>query len=335
MRFFLWSCVLLAALASSALSAQSLQAQLTRFNNSPAWEGVSSDENNAELIGQFRGKPFVCSNASDYTPQDSAAASRAFSDFVEYGAKGDRIQNFWDDAGHKQKRESLLASAVKAGSWKAVYVDSVWSLRYPKAGESHETAVSHLESLVRQGIPLAAYKYATYLFGRDDKTMYELLDQAIQRGSPEAMELVGTTIVIQSKELRPVGKAMLDCALSQGHAGAYAALGQLADMEGRRVDAYRLWLQGANKGCNSCAQSLESFAKIRNGYTVVTPMSELEPELTRIEEFDSDNILYQLSELPDLSRPLPPELAFHFNDEDLLKLLELERAERARSTDGP
>lgn len=335
MRILLLTCALFAPLASAAVPAESLQARLARFNHSPVWQSSNSDEPNSELTGRFRGKLFVCRNANDHTPQDDAVASRAFGDFVEYNAQGDRIQNFWNDAGHKQKRESLLAAAVKTGSWKAAYMDSVWSLRYPKAGESHERAVAHLESLVRQGVPLAAYKYATYLFGRDDKAMYELLDEAIQRGSPDAMELVGASIVVQSKELRPVGKAMLDCALSQGHAAAYAPLGQLADMEGRRVDAYRLWLQGANSGCESCARSLESFAKIRSGYTAASSASELLPELARIEKFYSDNVLYELSELPDVYRPLPADMAFHVSDEDLLKLLELEQVTRAYSSDGP
>ncbi|MBB6242972.1 hypothetical protein [Rhodanobacter sp. MP1X3] len=334
MRIFLLSCVLFAVLAGSAASAQPLQ-PLASLNHSPVWDGVSSEENNAELIAQFRGKPFVCRKAKDHTPEDSANASRAFDDLVKYVDQGERIENFWNDSAHKQRREDLLAAAIKAGSWKATYLDSVWSIRYPKDGKAQGVASVQLERLVRQGIPLAAYKYATYLYGRDDKAMYQLLADAIERGSPEAMELVGGTIVIQSKALRPAGKAMLDCALSQGYAAAYNDLGVLADMEGHRLDAYRLWEKGVNSGCEECAHALEGFAKIRKGYTPASSMGELVPELARIEKFYSDNFLYELSGLPDLYLPLPDELAFHTSDADLFKLLELEQFVRAHTSDGP
>lgn len=285
---------------------------------------------NVHLVSQFKAKNFVCRNATQFTPKESDAAARAFSEFVEYNETGGKTENFWMDAANKQKRENLLSAALKAGSWKADYVDSVWSIRFPKGPESAKDASARLVKLVEKGVPIAVYKYATYLFGRDDKDMYYLLDAAIDRGSPHAMALVGGNIVVQSRALRPLGKALLECAASQGHADAYYSLGELANMESRQVDAYRFWEKGINEGCEECIRVMRDVAWVR-GFSLDGPaqdssvdkltMEDYMPELQRIKKFYDKNFFYEISELPEFYLPLPDELIFQLSDAELLKTL--------------
>ncbi len=299
--------------------------RLEEFNHSVRFDGVSADELDRTWISEFKKGDFVCRNAVDYTPQETAPAQREFAEFVRFVKLGGADENFWTNPANRKKREDLMASAVKAGSWKGAYVDSVWSIRFPKPGQSPQEVSRQLEELVRQGIPISAYKYATYLYGRDDDTMHYLMKAAIDRGSPNAMEWVGGSIVVRSKQLRPLAKSMLACAAAQGNANAYADLGRLADMEGRKVDAFRLWVKGVNSGCDRCVENLARFAKIRTGYDpATTSLMDLMPELKQIDHFYSESFMYEDTELPDLFRPLPVALEFHPTDEDILKLLEFE-----------
>ena len=276
------------------------------------------------LISAFKGRPFECRNAVDHTPLDAAEAQGKFNEFVHHVKLGGADKNFWASEVNRNKREDLLKSTVNSGSWKAVYVDSVWSIRSPDASRS-QSASDQLEQLVRQGIPVATYKYATYLYGRDDKTMYYLLEEAIDRGSPDAMELVGGNIVAPSKQLRPLAKAMLDCAVNQGNANAYGHLGRLAEMEGHKVDAFHLWVKGLNNGCDECVDNLARLAKSRKGNDPApAPMNGSMPELKRIAQFYSDTFMYEDTKLPDLFRPLPAALEFHPSDEEVLKLFGFE-----------
>lgn len=143
------------------------------------------------------------------------------------------------------------------------------------------------------------------------------------------MASVGSTIVAQSKALRPLAKPMLECAVDQGNADAYKALGILADMEGRRLDAYRLWERGTNLGCEGCIKHLENIAKVRPGYKISTPFTDLMPELVAIRKFYASNFFHGLSSLPDFERSLPEKLVFRPSDAELLKLLKLEQQMRA------
>ena len=306
------------------------QSNLEDFNHSPKWVDSAGQINpDPGLMKYFQNMKFVCHNASGFTPKENKSAAKAFSELVQYTSEGDQIKGFWNSPEHKQKREGLLATAIKAGSWKAAYVNSVWAIKYPSAETPIEVASTKLHELVSQGIPIAAYKYASYLFGRDYETMYYLYAEAIKRGSPQAMSAVGGTIVVRVQELHPLGKQLLECAVGQGYAEAYDHLGLLADMEGRRVDAYHLWEKGINEGCEGCIKKMSNLAKVRHGYSVDVPMMELMPELMRIKEFNENNFFYQLTELPDFYRRLPDELIFHLNDSELLSLLKLEKFSRA------
>lgn len=317
-------CVAFSSLNFAGVAPNTLEA----FNSSPTWDGTSAEiSDDPALVAQFKGKNFVCRDVNDYTPKESEAAAHAFSEFVLYSIAGDKVDNFWMDETHRKERERLLSTALKAESWKADYLDSVWTIRYSKDAKTRQAADARLIKLVEKGVPIAVYKYARYLFGRDGKYMYYLLDAAIDRGSPNAMVSVGTTIIVQSKALRPIGKAFLECAASRGHASAYKGLGILADMEGRRLDAYRLWGKGVNEGCEACISYMLNIAKSRD-YSPNRSLEEFVPELVRIKKFHDESVFYRMTELSDFKRQLPAELFFHPGDAELLLLLKNEQALR-------
>ncbi|PAM84812.1 hypothetical protein CES87_05115 [Pseudomonas sp. ERMR1:02] len=87
------------------------------------------------------------------------------------------------DPAHRKKRETLLEAAIKAGSWKAKYFDSVWSYRYTKVGDSKKQAFARLVELGGQGIPIAAYKIGTYLEGRMTACITGSMPQSTEEAS--------------------------------------------------------------------------------------------------------------------------------------------------------
>lgn len=328
---FVFSCIAAAQLPDEGLE---------EFNRSPAWENSSGEtSDNPSLTKPFKGKKFICRDEAAFTPKEEAAASDAFREFVEYVSRADQVESFFMDAANRKAREDLLGAAIKAGSWKAKYFDSVWSYRYTKVGDSKEEAFARLVELGIQGIPIAAYKTGTY-FGAQDDDMYFWFDAAVDRGSADAMTAVGSTIVVQSKALRPIGKLMLECAVSKNHARAYKSLGMLADMEGRWLDAYRLWIKGVNEGCKECFMHIESIArtlnKKGNNFTLFTAEEDwvagnTTQALDLIKKFYADNWSYEISGLPDFARRLPKEMEFHPSDAALLMTLESQRRQRADS----
>jgi len=299
-------------------SCQSTQQQLESFNRSQPWDGVSANEGDSALLAHFRGYSFTCRKAEDFTAQENPRAADAFDAFRDYVQTGNRIDHFWEDPAHPQTRRQLLSAAVDAGSWRAKYLQAMWSIRMQEDEQSVREAGEQLQALTREGIPLAAYRYATLLPGRDDQTMYQLLIAAIERGSPDAMTLVAESIIARSKELRPLAKPMLDCALAQSHTEAYEGLGKLADMEGRGVDAYRLWEEGANHGCQECVGHLENLARAQPGYTYASQLEQTMPGLARLKRYYAGNADYELTSLPDFQPRPPPALAYHIDDKDLL-----------------
>lgn len=183
---------------------------LEDFNHFPSWDGTSAYlSTDPSLAAHFKGKKYVCSELKDASPIESDEAARAFNEFVDYTKQGSKIDNFWMDATHKKQREDLLSAAIKAGSWKADYLDSVW-VAWRKNGEAAQQASAKFLELVQRGVPIVIYKYASNLFGRDHESMYYLYSAAIDRGSPHAMTAVGTTIVVQSKPCGLLAKPCLN-----------------------------------------------------------------------------------------------------------------------------
>lgn len=160
--------------------------ELDRFNHSPPWDDVSAEEMDRTLIAQFKGRSFVCRQAKDHTPEDTDNAARAFDEFVQYSTHGDLVPDFWGSEATRKKRLDLIRTAIKAGSWKAEYVDSVWAFRVRGDTAAHQDAARRLEKLAAQGIPVAAYTYATFL-EQVPEEQERVMSEAIDRGSPDAM----------------------------------------------------------------------------------------------------------------------------------------------------
>lgn len=319
MRFFAVLLTVLSCFVSMAAHAQiGEQRRLMQFNHAAPWDGVSADELDHVLVKQYANKPFQCRRAIDYTPEETPAAVRAFSAFVEYSKHGDSVTAFWRDGAARERRAQLLAEAIDAGSWKAQYTDAVWAFRMASNEAARQLAGKRLAKLAERGFPVAIYTYATYLDAAPDEQA-RLFSEAIDRGSPEAMVIIGGSMIVRSKQLRSMGEAMLDCALSQGYVNAYWGLGRLADMQGRQVDAYRLWEKGANAGCAGCIDELMAFPKIRPG-------EDLMPEPKWIKAVLGRNLFYDMTRLQDLATPVPADLAFHVSDGDVLRLLKLRAA---------
>lgn len=323
MKFLFRSFVagMLVVSCATACAEAALQDRLAKLNRSPTHDDATRSEHSTELLARFDGRPFQCRNSIDYTPEETAEAASAFDAFVRYVKHGDSIQDFWMDPKRRAERERLIAKAIEIGSWKAEYVDAVWRLTTRSSSDAHEKAVRQLEGLVERGIPIAAYKYATFL-DRDPDEQYRIHAEAIDRGSADSMAAVGGNMIARSMKLRADGKAMLECALAQGKAETYSMLGKLALMEGRWVDAYRLWGEGVNKGCDSCVSRLLAFARIRPGYRLSQPREDFMPELERIRRFYAKNYFYSDTRLDEFKMPLPSDMAFHFSDEELVTLLE-------------
>ena len=95
------------------------QSNLEDFNHSPKWVDSAGQINpDPGLMKYFQNMKFVCHNASGFTPKENKSAAKAFSELVQYTSEGDQIKGFWNSPEHKQKREGLLVTAIKAGSRK-------------------------------------------------------------------------------------------------------------------------------------------------------------------------------------------------------------------------
>jgi hypothetical protein len=293
---------------------------LTRFNRVAARGQRYDVPPNEELLAAFKDKSFVCKHAAKTTPVDNEKAEQAFKKFVEFYLRGTRIKDFWMDENNRRDREALITAAVKAGSWKAAYVDSVWAMHANRDKDVQMAALKRLWKLVERNIPIAVGKYASFLVYQP-QDLYLALAEAVSQGDSNAMLAVNGEILYRVEQLLPVGKAMTQCAFEQGNPESYSALGLIAEREGRLVDAYRLWEKGVNNGCSSCIEYMQEFARIRPDYVMEKAMIDYFPELKEIRDFYSANFLSAITNLDDLYLPLPSDLKFHVTDADIVKLL--------------
>lgn len=283
---------------------------------------VDSDE---VLIKYFSNIDFTCENESDFTPKESPEATQAFWAFINYVNEGSKIKGYWNEKEHQQKRDGLLTAAVKVGSWKADYLESVWDMSGPRESPTVLKAQKRLRKLAYKGIPIAAYKYATPFYGWDSETFYYLMSEAIKRGSPHAMTKVGNIIAHRDKmeHLYPIGKQLLECAASQNFANAYGSLGRITYYTGHKLKAYQLWETGANKGCEDCIDRMGDLAKVRRGYAPHVMPLDLMPELRVVKDYYDYNYFYRLTELPELQRSeIPDNMKFHASKFELFLLLQ-------------
>lgn len=317
-------------LAVNAITGHAIERdeEILRLNNLNIPADYQPQENDPELVKAFQGYKFQCTKEDGFNPKETKVAKKRFDDFVGY------FNNHPSPSNEQvKKRLELLLKAVDSGSWKAKYVDVMWQIRETRGGPNAQALAKELTKLAEEGIPIAIQQYVESMGGFYDQPAERnrLLKLAVDRGSPEAMGLVGGAIASRSVVLRELGKQLLSCAIKQGEPQAYESLGKIAWHEGRWVDAYRLWEQGANRGCEECIGRMERFSTLRPDYRVADGMYGSNSALKLLREFYSNQLLYQISKMHNLITPAPKAMQFHITDEQIANLARKESAERGIS----
>lgn len=316
------------ALSAHAVTgyASDTDAELRRLNNLNVPENFQPQENDPALVNAFQHYQFDCRSESGFNPKESKTAQERFDAFVTYF---NRHRTPTDE--QAKKRLDLLTAATKSGSWKAKYVDMIWEIREVRGGPRAQALAKELTGLAEEGIPIAIYQYVERMGGFYDQPdeRNRMLKAAIDRGSPQAMALVGGSIASRSVVLRELGKKLLACAIKQGEPQAYESLGKIAWHEGRWVDAYRLWEQGANKGCEDCIGRMEQFSTLRADFHIDDGVHGSNSTLKALRGYYADQRLYQITNMHTLLTPASRELQFHVTDEQLVSLVKKESAARA------
>jgi hypothetical protein len=102
--------------------------------------------------------------------------------------------------------------------------------------------------MTNEGTPVVIYAYLMWTMSwLQGEERYRIFKAAIDRGSPQAMEVIGAELAMKSEKLGSMGKEMLTCAIGQGEPNAYA---------------YRLFEKGTNSGCSACANHMKNFARL-------------------------------------------------------------------------
>jgi hypothetical protein len=314
-------CLIIAILsfaASVAAQAEALPDALKRFNqvDIPADERIIEATDDGG-IAAFTNYKFRCKRQDDFNPKESAKAEAQFKNFLTYFSTH---PNPSDD--EKTKRLALLKAAAKAGSWRADYIDLVWDIWDNRANsKALQPLGKRLADFANRGTPIAIYGYVHWMGNMPSNEKYDVLKAAIDRGSPQAMVLMGHDLGMHSLPLRPMAKEMLACAKSQKEPGAYDALGQIAWREGRWVDAYRLWEDGVNKGCEDCIDHMEEFSMLKPDFQLDNGFQDSIPRLKALRDYYSKQFLYQISHMTELLETAPAEMAFHVTDEQIVALI--------------
>jgi hypothetical protein len=304
---------------------ESLSSLLKKYNNleiSEAIEHFQSLGSPAESV--FEGYTFECKKQQDYNPKESPEARKSFETFLAYfnSHPAPTVEQ-------KKYRLSLLEEAIKAGSWRAAYFDLMWQLWDNRGDrEALETLSEQLVTMTNEGTPVVIYAYLMWTMSwLQGEERYKLFKVAIDRGSPQAMEVVGAELAMKSKKLGSMGKEMLTCAISQGNPNAYATLGTIAMWEGHLVDAYRLFEKGTNSGCSACAGRMKNFARLEPDFqSRDSTYTSNDYTLRSINEFyNKQQFVYELTYMHELLEKLPEYMEFHVTDRQIVDLIQLDR----------
>lgn len=309
-----------------AAQTETVADQLRRFNQ------VSIPDNERIIeavddgaIAAFGNYKFTCRKQEDFSPEESAKAKKSLKNLLSFAARHPAPSQ-----AQVKETEDLMAKAIKAGSWRAKYIDL--SLRIWKGLHWEQAAIPQLSEeladMTAEGIPAAAYGYVQWMGGlHDDKAeRYRLLEAAIDRGNPQAMVLIGDLIGMHSMVLRPMGKEMLDCAASQGEPSAYGSMGKIAWREGRWVDAYRLWEKGLNAGCGSCFDAMRGLSRLKSRLGAGNETFDPRLQLDALRKFYSGQFLIQNSGMGELLEKAPQYMEFHVTDEQIVELIRSRQA---------
>jgi hypothetical protein len=318
----------LGIITASVTQAASLSDDLKRFNQVeiPADERTyPADEVSAAAFSNYK---FKCERQEDFSPKESANGAAKLKEFMAYASAHPA-----STCKEKIKCLALLKAAAKAGSWRADYIDLIWDISDNRSNQKAlQSLEARLDNFAGQGTPIALYGYVRSHEDMPMEEMYRLLKVAIDRGSPQAMVQVGFDLGMRTLTLRPMAKEMLACAKSQQEPGAYGVLGKIAWTEGRWIDAYRLWEEGANLGCEDCIDKMKEFGALTRELTVT---GEIRDSTTRqsndilnslqrldaLKDFYSKQFLYEITDMTELLVTAPTDMAFHVSDEQIVALI--------------
>ncbi len=303
---------------SFAGSASSMHDDLRRYNALRLSESAQSYGTDNGEAAAFEGYDFVCRRQADHVPKESPAAVEAFQRFV------DQVRSHPEpDDAERQRRMDLLNRAIAVGSWRARFYNAMWVIWLdPSTAEAREQ-FEQVSLMADEGNPAALHAILRWTNGMHDDLpqRIRLLKAAIERGNPQTMSTMGFDLGTRTRNLRPMGAKMLECAASQGDAEAYEGLGRIAWLEGRWVDAYRAWQTGANIGCADCLDHMEDIGLTRPDYTPEQGTRGQDPQITALRGHYESQSLYEISELIELREPAPPDLRVHWSDAQLVAVI--------------
>jgi hypothetical protein len=298
-----------------------------RYNRMPMAEDervIDSDFNLTET--QVTAKPFQCVLQKDFLPPESSTAQAAWRKFLAYSKT---IDDPSITAEQKRVRLQLLQDAIKAGSWRAQLTDILWDFKFNYLQPQQvQPSVDKLLDMAEQGNPLALLAVEQWMgyTGLTDEQRANLTIAAIERGNPQLMTTVGFRLAQYSLAHRANGVAMMHCALKQGDAEAYHALGMILYMEGRWLDAHRLWEQGSNFGSTECLQRVEQIALTYPGFKLGrdTTFNAI-PNSAKLREFYEGQFLWNLTNIPELHEDAPEAIRIRVSDQEFIKLIDILR----------
>ena len=299
--------------------ADDLQSQLRKYNALKLSDDAQLFPPAANYTDAYADYAFECRKEADFLPKESAAAQEAFQRFV------DDVRSHPDPSpDDKRRRNALIERAMAAGSWQARFFNAMWTLRLERGTPEVQKQFKVLIDMAQQGNPAALGAYLTRASNleEDDAQRVTIQKAAIDRGNPAVMASVGFHLGTRTHELRPKGVAMLKCAASQGEGRGYDGLATIAWLEGRWVDAYRLWAAGANLDCESCMTHVEDIVMTRPDYRPSDGTYGKEPTVAALRRFYGSQMLYTISHLKALRIDAPSEMQFKLTDEQIVALIE-------------
>lgn len=311
--------VLVALVAGPAARPASAQDPVQRYNAIRLSEHARLLPPDDDMAGAFADFEFVCRSPDAYLPEEPPAARAAFARFIAFARA---LKD--PDAEGKRRRMQLLDEARAAGGWRAAFFDAMWALWLDPRGPEAPGHFDYIASLAEQGNPVAldAYRHWTGDMRDDPQQRIVLLKAAIERGSADAMSTVGFDLATRTRELRPLGVRMLECAAAQGQASAYEGLARVAWLEGRWVDAYRAWQQGANLGDDRSLDAMEDAVLARADYSPETGTRGREPRVAALRAFYEDQFLFNVSHLLELRANAPPAMHLRWSDEAIVRVID-------------
>ncbi len=301
-------------------SPMDIQKELIAFNHLPQEERIGNENSNSAFSATYRNEPFTCVQQTEHFPTETPKAQEAFNLFVDTVKSRSEL-----DKEDYQYLRILLADAIKAKSWRAKYVQSVWNIKIDPYSKESKKELKTLVSMAQEGNPLALHAVLEWTGGiYEDSTTWrkDFIKAAVRRGNPQVMSTVGWDLATRTRSMRPVGIKILECAAAQGDADAYDGLGTVARQEGRWVDAYRFWQKGSHLGCKSCMDKMDDLALIQDDFTLSQGMFGKVPHIDALRKFYDAQFLDSAVFLPELRVSAPAAMWPEMSDEQLVRTIQ-------------